>query len=116
MTATVTARGPLKGRRCHRPPADVPLPDGKPVLTIRLPQGTIAAVREHGAEAVAAIVQGRVRLLKPACRCSRRGRSRRRLGRRPDQTPTALAGPYSAWSGSTPSCRPRSPVQPCSPS
>lgn len=54
---------------------DVPVPDGKPrvALTVRLPNGTvtadlaaksvrraIAAVREHGPEGAAAIVQGRL--------------------------------------------------------
>jgi hypothetical protein len=54
---------------------DVAVPDGKPrlVLTIRLPDGTVtadlnsksvrravAAIREQGAEAVAAILQGRL--------------------------------------------------------
>ena len=77
MTAMVTARGPLKVVAVIDPAEllDVPVPDGKPrvELTIRLPQGSVTAdlsaksvrraiamVREHGPEAVAAIVQGRL--------------------------------------------------------
>ena len=77
MYATVTARGPLKVVAVLNAAEllDVPVPDGKPriVLTIRLPDGTVTAdlnaksvrraiamVREHGPEAVAAIVQGRL--------------------------------------------------------
>lgn len=77
MTTTVTARGPLKVVAVIDPVEllDVPVPDGKPrlALTIRLPEGTvtadlaaksvrraIAGVREHGAENVSAIVQGRL--------------------------------------------------------
>jgi hypothetical protein len=77
MTATVTARGPLKVVAVVDPAEllDVPVPDGKPrvELTIHLPQGSVTAdlsaksvrraialVREHGPEAVAAIVQGRL--------------------------------------------------------
>jgi hypothetical protein len=77
MAATVTARGPLKVVAVIDPAEllDVPVPDGKPriVLTVRLPDGTVTAdlnaksvrraiamVREHGPEAVAAIVQGRL--------------------------------------------------------
>ena len=75
--ATVTARGPLKVVAVIDPAEllDVPVPEGKPrvALTIRLPHGTviadlaaksvrraIAMVREHGPDAVAAIVQGRL--------------------------------------------------------
>jgi hypothetical protein len=77
MTATVTARGPLKVVAVIDPTEllEIEVPDGKPrfVLTVKLPQSTvtadlaaksvrraIAAVREHGPEAVAAIVQGRL--------------------------------------------------------
>jgi hypothetical protein len=77
MSATVTARGPLKVVAVIDPAEllDLPVPDGKPrvALTIRLPHGTvfadlatksvrraIAMVREHGPDAVAAIVQGRL--------------------------------------------------------
>jgi hypothetical protein len=77
MTATVTARGPLKVVAVIDPAEllDIPVPDGQPrvVLTIRLPLGAVTAdlaaksvrraigmVREHGSEAVAAIVQGRL--------------------------------------------------------
>ena len=77
MSATVTARGPLKVVAVIDPAEllDVPVPDGKPrvALTIRLPNGTvtadlaaksvrraIAAVRKHGPEGVAAIIQGRL--------------------------------------------------------
>ena len=77
MTATVTASGPLKVVAAIEPAEllDVSVPDGKPriELTIRLPDGSVTAdlaaksvrraiamVREHGPEAVAAIVQGRL--------------------------------------------------------
>ena len=77
MTATVTARGPLKVVAVLNAAEllDIEVPDGKPrfVLTIRLPDGAVTAdlaaksvrraiamVREHGPEAVAAIVQGRL--------------------------------------------------------
>ena len=77
MPATVTARGPLKVVAVIDPAEllDVPVPEGQPriLLAIRLPNGTvnadiaaksvrraIAAVREHGADGVAAIVQGRL--------------------------------------------------------
>jgi hypothetical protein len=77
MPATVTARGPLKVVAVLDPAEllDVPVPEGKPriALTIRLPHGAVfadlaaksvrratAMVREHGAENVAAIVQGRL--------------------------------------------------------
>jgi hypothetical protein len=74
---TVTARGPLKVVAVIDPAEllDVPVPDGKPRVapTIRLSHGTvfadlaaksvrraIALVREHGPDAVAAIIQGRL--------------------------------------------------------
>jgi hypothetical protein len=77
MTSTVTARGPLKVVAILNAAEllDLTVPDGKPrfVLTVRLPDGAvtadlaaksvrraIAAVREHGPENVAAIVQGRL--------------------------------------------------------
>ena len=77
MSATVTARGPLKVVAVLNAAEllDIDVPDGKPrfVLTIRLPSGAVMAdlaaksvrraivmVREHGPEAVAAIVQGRL--------------------------------------------------------
>ena len=77
MPAIVTARGPLTVVAVIDPAEllDVPVPDGTPrvELTIRLPQGSVTAdlsaksvrraiamVREHGPEAVAAIVQGRL--------------------------------------------------------
>jgi hypothetical protein len=77
MTATITARGPLKVVAVLNAAEllDITVPDGEPrfVLTILLPNGmvmadlaaksvrrAIAMVREHGPEAVAAIVQGRL--------------------------------------------------------
>lgn len=77
MTAAVTARGPLKVVAVLNPAelADLVVPDGQPrfLLTIRLPAGVVTAdlatksvrraiamVREHGAENMAAIVQGRL--------------------------------------------------------
>jgi hypothetical protein len=77
MTATITARGPLKVVAVLNSVEllDIEVPDSKPrfVLTIRLPDRTITAdlaaksvrraiamVREHGPEAVGAIVQGRL--------------------------------------------------------
>jgi hypothetical protein len=77
MTATITARGPLKVVAVLHAAEllDIEVPDGTPrfVLTIRLPDRTVTAdlaaksarraiamVREHGTEAVAAIVQGRL--------------------------------------------------------
>jgi hypothetical protein len=77
MTATITARGPLKVVAVLNSAEllDIEVPDSKPrfVLTIRLPDRTVTAdlaaksvrraiamVREHGPEAVAAIVQGRL--------------------------------------------------------
>jgi hypothetical protein len=77
MAPTVTARGPLRVVAILNAAEllDLAVPDGKPrfVLSIRLPDGmvtadlaaksvrrAIAMVREHGPEAVAAIVQGRL--------------------------------------------------------
>ena len=77
MSATVTARGPLKVVATLNAAEllDIEVPAGKPrfVLTILLPNGAviadlaaksvrraIAMVREHGADNVAAIVQGRL--------------------------------------------------------
>jgi hypothetical protein len=74
---TVTAKSGLKVVAILEPAEllDVVVPDGKPrlVLTVRLPDGTvtadlnakpvrraIAAIREQGADAVAAILQGRL--------------------------------------------------------
>jgi hypothetical protein len=75
--SVVTAKSGLKVIAILEPAEllDVVIPDGKPrhVLTIRLPDGAvtadlnaksvrraIAAIREQGAEAVAAILQGRL--------------------------------------------------------
>jgi hypothetical protein len=77
MSTAVAARGPLKVVAILNAAEllDVPVPDGNPrlVLTIRLPDGSVTAdlaaksvrraiamVREHGPEAMAAIVQGRL--------------------------------------------------------
>lgn len=102
MSATVTARGPLKVIAVLNAAEllDIEIPDGKPrfVLTILLPNGAvmadlaaksvrraIAMVREHGPEAVAAIVQGRL----SSGQIAEAGLSVQPKGPKPEQTEAA---------------------------